>query len=600
MRLEFPATRMPDGFDAARIVQSRLLWCFVAAFLVSARAIGILPDILLSGAGDTDDAMRLVQVREFLANGAWFDRTLDQVGAPEVLNSHWSRLLDLPIAAIILICSLFMSVEYAELVARVLWPTLLLVALTYIVVREVERRGGVVAVAAVLVFVVCSMITASQFAPGRIDHHNVQILGAVGGTLLLLRSLSEPKFGWWAGLLFGIGLAIGLEALLLVAAIVAFTVAWAGFDPSIRDAVRRVVIACALTVTGAFVLTTAPAHWLDVTCDAASLNLILFLGAIAAALWGLHRYRPDADPVTWFAGLGCAGVAGIGAYLAVEPVCIAGPFGQINREIVPIWLSKVSEGQSLLFLFKILPLTALSFLTFVGTGLAIAIYNYRRERSTINLVSLFVVFAAVVYSCLYVKLLPYAIWLAIPPVAVWIAHLDAINNLPKRVVQAAAIILLNQNSITAVVAAPFGTISKIVGREETTWSQPTRACQPKDLYAELAKAPRGLVAPEINLGPFVALHTSHRVVVGPYHRIDKSIIATDKILNSKPAQSLKVLNEIGANYLVLCQRDEDTIKRKAKPGTLMHVLQSGGGVPYLERLAKTKADSPLLVWRVKR
>ena len=53
--------------------------------------------------GDTDDAVRLVTVRELLGGAPWFDTTLPRIGAPEPLVSHWSRLIDAPLAVLMLL-----------------------------------------------------------------------------------------------------------------------------------------------------------------------------------------------------------------------------------------------------------------------------------------------------------------------------------------------------------------------------------------------------------------------------------------------------------------------------------------------------------------
>ena len=46
-------------------------------------------DVWTTGAfGDTDDAMRMVQVREFIASGRWFDTTIPRLGGTEGMLSH--------------------------------------------------------------------------------------------------------------------------------------------------------------------------------------------------------------------------------------------------------------------------------------------------------------------------------------------------------------------------------------------------------------------------------------------------------------------------------------------------------------------------------
>ena len=50
---------------------------------------------------DTDDAMRLVQVRDLLAGQGWFDMVQHRLMPPEGASMHWSRLVDAPLAALI-------------------------------------------------------------------------------------------------------------------------------------------------------------------------------------------------------------------------------------------------------------------------------------------------------------------------------------------------------------------------------------------------------------------------------------------------------------------------------------------------------------------
>jgi hypothetical protein len=43
---------------------------------------------------DTDDAMRLVQMRDFIAGQGWYDLHQGRINPPAGYNSHWSRLID--------------------------------------------------------------------------------------------------------------------------------------------------------------------------------------------------------------------------------------------------------------------------------------------------------------------------------------------------------------------------------------------------------------------------------------------------------------------------------------------------------------------------
>src|SRR4051812_17445009 len=63
----------------------------------------------------TDDAMRLVQVRDLIGGQGWFDlfqHRLDPPGA----SMHWSRVVDVPLAALILLQRPLLGTHGAEAV----------------------------------------------------------------------------------------------------------------------------------------------------------------------------------------------------------------------------------------------------------------------------------------------------------------------------------------------------------------------------------------------------------------------------------------------------------------------------------------------------
>src|SRR6185503_18571311 len=73
------------------------LWLLVCAWFVYQKWI----DIRYFGLGDTDDNMRMMQVRGLLHGQGWFDLRNYRMNPPFGANIHWSRLVDLPIAGLI-------------------------------------------------------------------------------------------------------------------------------------------------------------------------------------------------------------------------------------------------------------------------------------------------------------------------------------------------------------------------------------------------------------------------------------------------------------------------------------------------------------------
>ncbi len=52
---------------------------------------------------DTDDNMRFAQVRALLDGQGWYDLRQHRMDPPAGISIHWSRLVDLPIAGLILL-----------------------------------------------------------------------------------------------------------------------------------------------------------------------------------------------------------------------------------------------------------------------------------------------------------------------------------------------------------------------------------------------------------------------------------------------------------------------------------------------------------------
>src|SRR5688572_8149050 len=77
---------------------------------------------------DTDDAMRLVQLRAWLAGQSlldgWFDLHEPRLNPPLGHETHWSRLVDAGLAGLYLLFKWFASPLAAERLMRAAWPLL--------------------------------------------------------------------------------------------------------------------------------------------------------------------------------------------------------------------------------------------------------------------------------------------------------------------------------------------------------------------------------------------------------------------------------------------------------------------------------------------
>ena len=120
----------------------------------------------------------------WLGGQGWFDLVQHRFDpAHGGGNIHWSRLVDLPIAGIILLVKPLVGGADAERIAVAMAPLLpllvLMFALSLTMKRLVHDRGWPLPVIGLL----CAYSTIGMFAPLRIDHHGWQLalLGLVGG-----------------------------------------------------------------------------------------------------------------------------------------------------------------------------------------------------------------------------------------------------------------------------------------------------------------------------------------------------------------------------------------------------------------------------------
>ena len=570
-----------------RLAAAPLAWALLAtAFLVIGTLVG---SSFWDSLGDTDDAVRLVSVRELLAGARWFDTTLPRIGAPEPLVSHWSRLIDAPLGAMIAVFAPLLGNDGAELATRILWPTLLFLALVLIVASEARRRAGPLAAAFVLYLVATSAIATLQFRPGRIDHHNAQVLCTVAGLLFLARSWDYRHFGWIAGVFLGFGLAVGYEAIALIAPALAMAAVAAIWYPQNGAGVARAATAATVVLFLALALTIPTERWLDVHCDSLSLNLVMLAAITTAGLWAAIFASPKRS--IRFLVLGASAVVGGAIYAAFEPACLAGPYGQLNPALKPILLDHILETKSLLWFGAsegpTAALAAVAFI-FVGAVVQIGLWNTKRNVG-MGLAAAFVLLA-IALGCWQLRLLPYAGWLAAVPLAIWAARLLGTASLSAPIIRLAVIVFLGHGTLDVALSVFRSSTSA----GETPFEAAVgRSCLRSANVRNLAALPPGLVVADIELGPYIVALTPHRVVAAPYHRLDKGILANEAILLGSPEQAMPHLRDLGVSYVVLCA-DRPT---RGTDNALRTQLLRGEAPQFLTGFDLPQG-TPIRVWKV--
>jgi hypothetical protein len=537
---------------------------------------------------DTDDALRLVQVRAFLAGRGWFDLHEARLGGALGYDTHWSRLPDIGIAGLLLIFQQFTGTAFAERLTVAIWPMLWVLPTMAAVAAIAWRIAGREAALLVLLLAIFDTPGLQQFRPGRIDHHNVQIAFAVLAVAATVWSDRLRWTAWAAGALTGFGLAIGLEALHIYALCGAAFVMHYVIDRDAAPAMRAYGLALTLSVATGFLLTVGPSYWARSVCDSLAINSAsaLALGGLAMTIAGSF-FADGRRGRRLTAALLIGGIA-LATLIAFEPRCLAGPYGLIDPAIRPIWLADVAEDQTLLRLFAVAHTTALATAAFPACGALAAIVLLARpgtQRSFGGIVAALVALAAAASLVAAIRNYSYAIWCGLPLVAALAVQLFNLMKLQTLVPRFLAALLLTPTALTlgainVAQAAGTGGLLEL--------NTPDRqACARNDNYAALARLPTGrVVVNQLEWGPYLLAWTPHSVLAAPYHRLAHAILGAHQIFASPPDEARRLLASWQVNYVAICgSRGAIAVTSNEGASSLFGQIAAGNIPPWLEKLS---------------
>jgi hypothetical protein len=554
----------------------------------------------------TDDAMRLVQTRDFLAGQGWFDLTQYRLSPPDGVVMHWSRLIDLPLAALIRASEL--TPALAERFATVVWPISLLLAYLLGVARLAQNLAGDAAAKLALIFAALTAPVLQHFRPGAIDHHNVQLVLLVCTLALVARADLRPRDAAFAGALSALSLAIGLEMAPAIAALGAgIALAWIAQG----EAAGRTAAAFALAFAGAAlalaVATISPARYTAVACDALSVVHVVAAAAGGIGLAGLTLIRALASP--WRRIAGAAGLAAVlGAILVFAfPDCLRGPYADLDPRLAALWLANVNEARSIVTMLRDLPQEVPAYYGVAAAAVALGLVQCVREArsgrwgwiiaymvlAALFAVALWQVRGSAAANAVAVAILPAALVRLFP------APDGGIALGLGRVALVAALVL-NPLALIAMGSVAARAVEGMTGKSRpTVISDGPGTCWRASEYAPLAALPKGLVLGFIDAGPFVLMQTPHSVLAAPYHRNVGGNVAMLEIFLAPPQQAGERLVALGVDYVAFCHgAPERHNYAAAAPDGLAAALGRGDVPAFLERLPFAGID--LAVYRVRR
>jgi hypothetical protein len=567
----------------------------ILAGLLLALASFVFDDVraLLSNAprlSDSDDALRLAQVRDLIAGGGWFNPVIASLGDGAGLASHWSRLLDAPIAGLIVLMQLFFPGAAGETAALVLWPKLVLAVFVTVLARQMLREAGAGSAAILVAMLLLSVFGLLQFRALRIDHHNVQNACCILAIVLATAPSATRRSALAAGLIAGFGLAIGYEALPIIGILAGLLAGAALLSPSRQGVAEGFAGGLAIMLAAAFVATVRPADWLPVPCDALGLNVVagVVAGAtgVFAAGWMPARFLPRAS------ALGLGGLAAIACFAAIEPVCLAGPFAKVDPSMGPIWLDQVNEVRSIFETYVKLPDLSVSLALGLAGCLALQMHAVWRERDIENGIRLIMLVLTTALALRYLKMTPYGHLLAIYCAAKVLPSLPAVGSPAlNRAVLGLAVLLLSPLTLSSVVGV-------VTPAAADTGKGGTRCTSEQD-FAALAALPTARILPQPDLGGFFALMPRHQSVMGNYHRLDGPILKGHTILMSPVADAGAKLQDWRIDIVALCA-GKSFFAKAAPAGSLAGELEAGKALPAYLQAIDLGTETDLRAYRVLR
>jgi hypothetical protein len=557
---------------------------------------------LANAGGDNDSLLRLVQVRDLLAGQRWFDLMQYRMGVEGGFPMHWSRLVDLPIAALIATAeALTGDTGLAENITLVVWPIGFFGLSLYLILKAARTLGGEWSVLPACVIGALALYFLGIFKPGALDHHNVQLTLALATMLFLMRAHTFRAGAALAGLCAGGMLAVGMETAPYVA-VSAASMALLFLFGERKEARLAAEFGAALACVSAVALpATLPMRsWLAVQCDAFSLPqaLVALLGggglALVASLPVLAatRARRAAALVMLAAALAAL-------VMLAFPQCLADPYVALDGRLRAYWLDRISEAQSVRDLLRDNP--AKVFGSYATPLIALGALAWRmaqRGPSYKTMIVAAFLAAAILVSLWQVRgtyfSLPFATIALSSFVGETRRQAHAIGSARRQLVMAAAwIVSLNviwQFAAASVVVAASGTRG---GKTEEAGQ-----CYANTDYALLSTLPRSAVLAVSNLGPAILRNTHHRVLAGSYHRnLAGNLAALDAFIGT-PDTALEIVRANDISLLAFCRGNAETaFLAKRAPEGLLAAMLAGKKPDWLEIVRESKGK-PLEFYRV--
>lgn len=573
-----------------------ILWLLVSVALVWSS----WPQIGTLAGWDPDDALRLVQLRDFLNGQSWFDTTQYRMNRPDGAPMHWSRLVEVPLALIILALRPLTGQMWAEIVAGIAVPLLLLGWISYMLARIATHIASREAGVAAALITLSSGALLLQLRPMRIDHHGWQIAMAVLALSTLFRA-DVRKAGILLGLALAVWLHISLEGAPMTAAFFLFLgIGWVR-GSGVEGRLFWTIVSFTLCTALLFFGTQAQGLYAATYCDTISPPHMFAITAAAFVMIPATYLNPD----RWEMRLGAAALAGgfaLALLLSMAPQCVGGAFGGMDPLVRTYWYSNVTEGLPIWHQPWRVALNLSAGLVAGAVSWFLLSARVRGEARGQLLTIGFFLFFGLLLSLLVVRTISVATAFAIPVTASFIAVLFRQYRQAKVPIRRIGLI-----AAILVLLVPGAAMSSLIralpdsGNASTAKAKTKAAdilCQSAPSIRALGSLPKGNFLSTFDMGPTILAQTPHSVLASSHHRNEQAMHDHIQMFRSPPDAAHQLIMARGIDYLALCTAETElAIYARKDPAGLWAQMEKGKVPQWLEPLG-TRGEG-IKVWRVR-
>ncbi|MDX8479036.1 GtrA family protein [Mesorhizobium sp. VK24D] len=581
-----------------------LLLALCAMLVVLAiHAVSGFPTIANLGA-DNDSMLRLVEVRDLLAGQGWFDLHQYRMGLDGGFVMHWSRLVDTPIALIILAFhALGAGAATAERAAQIIWPLSLYGLTIFVILRASRRFAGADVAMPALVLSTAGLFFLGIFSPGTLDHHNVQLLLTAASLWLLMEAPFWRPAAVLSGLCAGLTLAVGMETAPYVAALGACAATLFILDAGERWIAQGFGVGFAVMAIVALVATVPPAAWGVAQCDAFSAFQLVIAALSGFGLAAIAGFSGQSTARTRLVSMSALAMLVAAVAIVFFPQCLASPYAGMDERVRTYWLNDVVEAQPFLSVAANQPKLMASryvtpFIALLLIGLQLGSRRLRREEALAG-VLLAVAFAVSLWQ---VRGSTFSVAFAGLPLSTWIAWIRLQASAAQSwrgSTRIAVAWLVSLNATWAGVAVAAQSVVHEAPTGANSDADHAVTCGKAADFQDLAAMPVTTVLASSNLGSAIVMFTGHRALAGPYHRNAGGNLAMLDAFMGTPDAAHAVIEREHVGLVAICRgnTEEISLAQDAPTGLAARLLKRD--VPDWLELDSSSAGKPIAIYKVR-